>query len=56
MGPRWLTVWHDFSKVPFWAIGGRKTASSEVLSWTTGGQRYAGSIGYDGFKKEKKVY
>ena len=25
MGPRWLTVWHDFSEVPFWAIGDRKT-------------------------------
>ena len=37
MGPRWLTVWHDFLEVPFWAIGDRKTVFSEVLSWTNGG-------------------
>ena len=55
MGPRWLMVWHDFSKVSFWATRDRKTISSEVLSWSNGGKRYAGSIGYDGFKKEKKV-
>ena len=28
MGQRWLTVGHDFSEVPFWAIGDRKTVSS----------------------------
>ena len=37
MGQWWLTVGHDFSEVPFWAIGDRKTISSEVLSWTNGG-------------------
>ena len=37
MGQRWLTVWHDFSEVPFEAIDDRKTVSSEVLSWTNGG-------------------
>ena len=37
MGQRWLTVGHDFSEVPFLAIGDRKTVSSEVLSWTNGG-------------------
>ena len=24
MGPQWLTVWHDFSEVPFWATSDRK--------------------------------
>ena len=28
---------HDLSEVPFWAIGERKTVSSEVLSWTNSG-------------------
>ena len=28
---------HDLSKIPFWAIGYRKTVSSEVLSWANGG-------------------
>ena len=37
MGEQWLTVWHDFSEVPFGAISDRKTVSSEVLSWTNGG-------------------
>ena len=37
MGQRWLTVGHDFSEVPFWAISDRKTVSSEVLSWTNDG-------------------
>ena len=37
MDQRWLTVWHDFSEVPFGAIGDRKTVSSEALSWTNGG-------------------
>ena len=32
-------IGHDFSEVPFWAIGDRKTVSSEVLSWTNGGLR-----------------
>ena len=31
-GQQWLTVGHDFSEVPFWAIGDRKTVSSEILS------------------------
>ena len=31
MGQRWLMVWHNFSEVPFWAIGDFKTISSEVL-------------------------
>ena len=30
-------MWHDFSEVPFGAIGDCKTVSSEVLSWTNGG-------------------
>ena len=37
MGQWWLTVGHDFSEVPFWAIDDCKTVSSEVLSWTNGG-------------------
>ena len=37
MGQRRLTVGHDLSEVPFWAIGDRKTVSLEVLSWTNGG-------------------
>ena len=37
MGPWELTVWHDFSEVPFWATSDRKTVSLEVLSWTNGG-------------------
>ena len=37
MAQRWLTIGHDFSEVPFWAIDDRKTVSSEVLSWTNGG-------------------
>ena len=28
MGQRSLTVGHDFSEVPFWATGDRKTVSS----------------------------
>ena len=32
MGPRWLTVWHDFSEVPFWATSDSMTVSSEVLN------------------------
>ena len=28
---------HDLSEIPFWAIGDRKTVSSEVLSWANGG-------------------
>ena len=37
MGQQWLTIGHDFSEVPFWVIGDRKTVSSEVLSWTNNG-------------------
>ena len=37
MGQRWLTIEHDFSEVPFWTIGDRKTVSSEVLLGTNGG-------------------
>ena len=37
MGKQWLTIRHDFSEVPFWAIGDRKTVSSEVLLRTNGG-------------------
>ena len=37
MGQQWLTVGHDFSEVPFWAIVDRKTIFSEVLSWTNDG-------------------
>ena len=37
MGQWWLTIGYDFSEVPFWVIGDRKTVSSEVLSWTNGG-------------------
>ena len=32
MGQMWLMVGHDFSDVLFWAVGDRKTVSSEVLS------------------------
>ena len=56
MGPRWLTVWHDFSEVPFWAIGDRKTVSLEVLHGPMVVNCIRVPLDMTNSKKEKKVY